>query len=226
MATLLAVVPATGVVFPWHEGVRHNLSVHNQGDDVKLLSIRRFTIISAIAGPHDLEGLCHPYACIPHRSVDQLVGRQVVAVERPNVDRHQCLHAVPQPAGDLAERHAGSQPGRGASVAAVVHPHRCPPHLPAGPVERPAPVRRRGPAPGPRPEQQVVRAKLPIVGPRPQEACQLGRDGHGAVAVLGSPGSSQSMSASTTSIAPHPSAGKRSARGRSMTTSDGRRPAK
>jgi hypothetical protein len=43
--------------------------------------------------------------------------------------------------------------------------------------------------------------------------------------VFGSPGSSQSTSVWVTSIDPHPLAGKRRARGRNMTTSDGRSPA-
>ena len=60
----------------------------------------------------------------PEDRVDSLVADVFLVVEGADVGGDECLDAVPEASGGLAEGHAGAQPCRRGGVPAVVDAHR------------------------------------------------------------------------------------------------------
>ena len=158
--------------------------------------------------------------------VDALVGDVFFVVEGADVGGHECFDAVSESSRGFGERYAAAEPSGRGCVSAVVDPRRFLADRFECPVPGACPVRSAWAGVVAGPEQQPIwRDEVVRFDPLALDRYEYGRYWDAARPGFGSPGSSKDISASVTSRRPQPSAGRSADRTRSMTTSDGRRPA-
>ena len=188
--------------------------------------VRRRAVSSERAGANDD---CSPLirsASLPEDRVDSLVADVFFVVEGADVGRDERFDAVPEPSRRFAERHPGAEPCGRRRVPAVVDPHRPLAHRLQARCHARAQFDPLG--------RVLLRVRKSSRSGDVRSFCSThsrsiatSTGGIGTLRgpVFGSPGSSKEMSASVTSRRPQPSAGNSADRTRSITTSDGRKPA-